>query len=127
MRGPRRVAATPGRAGAALAIGLVAGLSSGLLGIGGGVVMVPGLVIVLGMVQQQANATSLAAIIPIGAVGALSFAVAGEVNYALAALLALGAVAGAPLGVRVMSSIPEPVLRLIFTAVALAAGVRLVL
>jgi hypothetical protein len=114
-----------GRAGSALVIGLVAGVASGLLGVGGGIIMVPGLVLALGATQHEAHATSLAAIIPIGVVGFAVFAAHGEVNYAMGALLIAGTVVGAPLGVNAMQRIPERPLALVFAAVVAVAGVRL--
>lgn len=119
---------TPGRARAgalSLAVGFAGGLTSGLLGVGGGIVMVPGLVLLAGLTQRRAHATSLAAIVPIGAVGAGLFALDGEVDLALAAALAAGSVVGAPLGVRALARLPEPALRLLFAATVLAAGARL--
>lgn len=113
------------RTATAVALGFAAGIASGLLGVGGGIVMVPGLVLALGASQHQANATSLAAIVPIGLIGYAVFALDGAVNYALGALLAAGAVAGAPMGVRAMARLPERALRLLFAAVALTAGIRL--
>ena len=56
---------------AAIAIGLCAGIVGGLLGVGGGVLFVPGLVIVLGLGQHQAEATSLLAIVPVAIVGTI--------------------------------------------------------
>ena len=116
-----------GRTGlTALAVGFSGGLISGLLGIGGGVVMVPGLVLALGFAQRRAHATSLAAIIPIAAVGAALYAVdGGEVSPAFAALVAAGAVVGAPVGVRALARLPEGVVRVLFIGVAAAAGVQL--
>jgi uncharacterized membrane protein YfcA len=110
---------------AALALGFAAGAASGLLGVGGGIVMVPGLVLVLGATQHQAHATSLAAIVPIGIVGFAIFALHGEVNYAIAGLMVLGALFGAPAGARAMSRIPERPLALVFAVVLVVAGVRL--
>src|ERR671918_1581774 len=96
----------PRHAPAAIIIGFAAGIASGLLGVGGGIVMVPGLVLALRTTQHQAHATSLAAIVPIGLVGFAVFALHDEVNYAIAGLLVLGAVVGAPAGARAMSRIP---------------------
>lgn len=84
-------------------IGALAGVLSGLLGVGGGVVMVPLLVMVLSMSQHEAHATSLAAIVPIAAAGAIPFAVEGNVDIGIAALLALGSLLGAPIGARIMA------------------------
>jgi uncharacterized membrane protein YfcA len=114
-----------GRAAPALVIGLVAGVASGLLGVGGGVIMVPGLVLALRATQHEAHATSLAAIIPIGAVGFALFAAHGEVNYAMGALLVAGSVVGAPLGVNAMQRVPERPLALVFATVMAVAGIRL--
>ena len=111
---------------AAIAIGFAAGIASGLLGVGGGVIMVPGMVLALGATQHQAHATSLAAIVPIGVVGFAVFAIAGEVNYAIAALLVGGALVGAPIGARAMAKVPERPLALVFALVLVVAGVRLI-
>lgn len=106
-------------------VGVVAGVLSGLLGVGGGIVMVPGLVLLLGLSQHRAHATSLAAIVPIAVAGAATFGIGGRVNYALAGLVGVGAVLGAPLGVRLLARLPEAMLRLAFVAASLAAAVRL--
>ena len=110
---------------AALTIGFAAGVASGLLGVGGGIVLVPGLVLALGATQHQAHATSLSAIVPIGIAGFAVFALHDDVNYAVAGLLVLGALFGAPVGARAMSRIPERALALVFAAVLVVAGVRL--
>jgi uncharacterized protein len=94
--------------------GLVAGLVSGLLGVGGGMVMVPLLVLAAHLDQHHAHATSLAAVIVIGAGGAITFALDGEVDVALAAWLALGSLFGAPLGALVMHRTPEGSLKIAF-------------
>ena len=114
-----------GRIAFALVIGAVAGITSGLLGVGGGVLMVPGLVLALGTTQHQAHATSLAAIVPIAAVGCAVFAWHGEINYAMALLFAAGTIVGAPYGVKVMAHLPERPLSLVFAAVMIVAGIRL--
>ncbi|HJR18693.1 MAG TPA: sulfite exporter TauE/SafE family protein [Actinomycetota bacterium] len=111
---------------AAIAIGFAAGVASGLLGVGGGVILVPGLVAALGASQHQAHATSLAAIVPIGLVGFAVFALDGRVNYAIAGLLVLGALVGAPVGARAMSRVPERPLAIAFAIVLVVAGVRLI-
>jgi uncharacterized membrane protein YfcA len=82
-------------------------------------------VLALGAGQHQAHATSLAAIVPIGLVGFAVFALHGEVHYGIAGLLVLGALVGAPAGARAMSKIPERPLTLVFAAVLVVAGVRL--
>lgn len=108
------------------AVGLTGGLLSGLLGVGGGIVMVPGLVVALGMTQHRAHGTSLAAILPIGAVGAAVYAIdGGRIHLGFAATLAVGAAIGAPFGVRALARIPEPALRSLFIGAVFLAAVRL--
>ena len=104
---------------------MAAGLLSGLMGVGGGIVMVPLLVLVAGFTQHRAHATSLAAIVPIAAVAATRFAVDGEVAFRTGALLALGALAGAPVGARLLARLDEGTLKAAFGAVMVAAGVVL--
>lgn len=96
------------------AIGLSGGLFSGLLGVGGGVVMVPLLVLWSGYGQREAHAASLGAIVPISAAGVLAFGAAGEVRAKEAVALAIGAIAGAQVGARVLARASERVLKLGF-------------
>ncbi len=85
-----------------VAVGLVAGVLSGLFGVGGGIVMVPAMVLLLGFGQHRAHATSLAAIVPIAIVGAVVFGGAGSVEAGAAAVLAATSVIGVRAGARTM-------------------------
>jgi hypothetical protein len=111
-----------------IAIGLGGGLLSGLLGVGGGIVMVPLLVLWAGFAQRDAHATSLGAIIPISIAGIATYGVAGEVRYGTALALAAGSVVGAPIGARLLSRMDERVLKIVFgvflVAVSVLLGVR---
>jgi uncharacterized protein len=111
-----------------IAIGLGGGLLSGLLGVGGGIVMVPLLVLWAGFAQRDAHATSLGAIIPISIAGIATYGVAGEVRYGTALALAAGSVLGAPIGARLLSRMDERMLKIVFgvflIAVAVLLGVR---
>jgi uncharacterized membrane protein YfcA len=108
-------------------IGIVAGLFSGLFGVGGGIVMVPLLVLAAALPQHLAHATSLAAILPIAAVAATRFGIDSEVNYGVAALLAAGSLLGAPLGARLMTRLSEGFLKIAFGALMIAVGISLVI
>lgn len=108
-------------------IGGAAGLGSGLFGIGGGVLMVPLLVLVCRFEQHRAHVNSLAAGILLGASGAVTFGLDGSLDVPLAGLLALGAIAGAPIGARVMARTPGPRLTMAFGVLLLAVGALLVL
>ena len=109
-------------------IGILGGILSGLLGIGGGVIMVPLLVLWADYPQREAHAASLGAIIPISIVGVATYGVAGKVRPAEAAALALGAVVGARLGAGLLARLDERVLKLVFglflVAVAAVMGAR---
>lgn len=91
-----------------VATGVGAGFLSGLFGVGGGLVIVPALMSVLGMDQRRASATSLAAIIVTAAVGSGNYALHGEVSWAGAALLVVGALAGSQVGVWLLRRLPAP-------------------
>ena len=111
-----------------VAIGVAGGLLSGLLGVGGGVVMVPLLVLWAGYDQRTAHATSLGAIVPISIAGVLTFGLAGRVHWIDAAALAVGAVVGARLGAGWLARIDQRVLRMVFgcflVVVAATMGIR---
>jgi uncharacterized protein len=107
------------------AIGLAGGLFSGLLGVGGGVVMVPLLVLWGGFGQRDAHAVSLGAIIPISAAGVLTFGAAGEIQVWEALALAVGAIAGAQAGARLLARVDERKLKLAFGVFMLIVAVLL--
>ena len=124
-----RVVAEPGprrRLDAQLvAIGVVGGLLSGLLGVGGGVIMVPLLVLWAGFGQRDAHALSLGAIIPISVAGILTFGIAGRVHWADAVALAVGAIAGARIGAGLLARIDERVLKVVFGCFLVAAAITM--
>lgn len=97
-----------------LGIGLVAGLMSGLFGVGGGTVIVPFLVLILGFDQRLAAGTSLAAIIPAATVGVVSYATSGSVAWVPALILAAGAVVGAQIGTWLLPRVSVTALRWAF-------------
>jgi uncharacterized protein len=95
-------------------IGVAGGVLSGLLGVGGGVVMVPLLVVWAGYKQRDAHALSLGAIIPISLASVITYGAAGKVRVAFALALAVGAVAGARVGASLLARIEERPLKLVF-------------
>jgi uncharacterized membrane protein YfcA len=114
---------SPHHWGRIVAVGVIAGFTSGLFGVGGGIVIVPALVMVAGFPHKLATGTSLGAIVPISVAGIVGYATAGEVDWAAAACVALGAVVGAVAGTRWLLRISTPVLQLGFaTAMALTAA-----
>lgn len=111
-----RAAKTPAFIVACLGIGLLAGLMSGLFGVGGGTVIVPLLVLILKFDQRLAAGTSLAAIVPTATVGVISYAVHGSVDWIAAILLAAGAIVGAQIGSYLLPRVPITALRWGFVA-----------
>ncbi len=107
------------------ALGLLAGILSGLLGVGGGLIIVPGMVLALGARQHVANATSLAAIVPTAAAGVAAFGKASAVDWKIGALLVAGSIPGARGGAMVMSRIPAARLRTMFGLFVIAVGILL--
>lgn len=110
----------------AIAIGLAGGVIAGLLGVGGGVLFVPGLVIFLSLSQHQAEATSLLAIVPVAIVGAYNHDRHGNVHRADALLLGLLSLAGAASGVVLANALSGAVLRDSFAALLLIVAAQFV-
>ncbi len=107
-------------------VGLVAGFLSGLFGVGGGILLVPALVIVLKLGQKLAHGTSLAAVLPIALSSLLGYTIAGKVDWPVAALLSLGAVGGAVIGTHFLHRLPQRAVGWAFALVLLATSIRLV-
>ena len=110
-----------------LCIGLIAGIASGFVGIGGGMIIVPALVYGLGLSQHMAQGTSLAMMIPpIGILAVMSYYRAGQIQLEFAAVLAVTFVLGAWLGSKWALKINPAVVRLVFGAFMLLAAGRLI-
>lgn len=99
-----------------LVLGLVAGMLSGLFGVGGGVLIVPALTLLLGFDTRVAAGTSLAAIVPVSIVGVISYAAAGAVDWLVAGILAVAAIAGAQVGTYLLNRLPRQAVRWAFIA-----------
>jgi uncharacterized membrane protein YfcA len=109
----------------AVAIGIAAGVSSGLLGVGGGILFVPGLVFFLGLSQLSAESTSLLAIVPVALVGAWRQRGYGNVRVRdgliVGALSPIGVIAGT----EIANALPERALELSFAAVQIVFAIGL--
>ena len=112
-----------------LFIGLLAGVLSGMFGIGGGIIIVPALVLLLGMTQQTASATSLVALLlPVGILGVLEYYREGRIsmdNIWLGLLLAAGLFIGAYFGARIATHLSGTVLRRAFAVFTGIVALRL--
>jgi len=110
----------------AVLIGVAGGVVAGLLGVGGGVLFVPGLVILLGLDQHQAEATSLLAIVPVAIVGTYTQDRYGNVRRADALLLGLLSLAGAGAGVALANALSGTLLRDAFAALLMIVAAQIV-
>jgi uncharacterized protein len=108
------------------AIGLTGGILSGLFGIGGGLVIVPGLILLAGFTAAKAAGTSLAALLlPVGLLGAMEYYRAGQVDVRAAVIIAAGLLVGAFFGARIGTSLDPVVAQRAFGIFLLVIGVRL--
>lgn len=105
--------------------GVAAGFFSGLFGVGGGVLIVPGLMLFLNQHRKLAHGTSLAAIVPIAIAGAATYALDGAIDVAAAVILAVGGMVGAWLGVYLLEKLPVDAVRYGFGVVLLVSAVRM--
>ncbi len=109
-------------------LGLLAGVVSGLFGVGGAVVIIPGLVLIAKLPQHTAHGTSLAALLlPVGLLGVMQYAKRQEVNWGYAAVVAVGLLIGAYFGARLAGSISDVTLRKAFGGFLLLISVKLLL
>jgi uncharacterized protein len=110
-----------------LAIGTAAGAFSGLLGVGGGSLIVPMLILWLGYGEREATGTSLAAIVVIAALATAGQGLYGNVDVAKAAVVGLPAVGGIVAGTALQQRIPERAVTVVLAAILVAAAVELIL
>lgn len=95
-----------------VAIGLIAGMFSGMIGLGGAIVMIPALVLLVGMGQHQAQGTSLAVMLPpIGILAAYNYYKAGHLNLKFSLIIAAAFTIGAYLGSDIALNIPAQTMR----------------
>lgn len=111
-----------------LLIGLAAGVISGFLGIGGGIIIIPALVYVLGYSQQNAQGTSLGLLLPpIGILAVLNYHNAGFVNIKAAAIMCITFIIGSYFASKIAVELPEIMLKKIFGAFLLFYAIKLFL
>ena len=112
---------------AAAALGVAAGILSGMFGVGGGILFVPTLVLALGLAQLEAQATSLAAMIPVVLLGAWRQHRYGNVRWRAAAAVGVSSVGGVAAGVALATSLDDVTLRRLFALLVVATAVQLAL
>lgn len=108
-------------------IGLLAGILSGLVGVGGGILMIPLLIIFLGLSQHQAQGTALFAMLPpIGILAAINYYKEGFVKWEYAIVIAFTFIIGGYLGSKFSLSLPPQMVRRIFGVIMLLGAIKLI-
>ncbi len=109
-----------------LLIGLAAGILSGLVGVGGGIIVVPALVFALGFSQHQAQGTSLGLLLlPIGILAVISYYKQGYIDIRVVAIMSLAFILGAYLGSKFALSLSEDKVKKIFAIILFWAGIKM--
>lgn len=110
-----------------LLLGLVTGVFSGLIGIGGAIIIIPALVLLFGLSQHAAQGTTLALMVPpIGLLAAWTYYKQGFVDFKIAGLICLGFFFGGLVGAKFATDIPEDILRKIFGVILLASSLKMI-
>jgi len=111
-----------------LLLGLIAGVFSGFLGIGGGTIIIPALVYIFGLTQHQAQGTTLAIMVPpIGLLAALRYYYNGDVNIPIAVFVAIGFLVGGLIGASFVKPIPDLILKKIFGIFLMLIKIKMIL
>jgi len=110
-----------------IVIGLLAGILSGLVGVGGGILMIPLLIMFLGLTQHQAQGTALFAMLPpIGILAAMNYYKEGFVKWEYAAVMALTFVVGGYFGSKLSINLPDQTVRRVFGVIMLIGAIKLI-
>ena len=108
-----------------IGIGIITGLINGLLGIGGGTILIPAMVSLMGIAQHQAHGTSLAVILPTTVASCLIYGLNDDLDLRLTMQVVAGGVVGGYLGAKLMNRIPARKLRQFFGVFMFLAGLRM--
>lgn len=109
-----------------LIIGVVAGMLGGLVGIGGGIIIVPALILFLGKSQLQAQGISLALIMfPVGILGVMQYYKQGHVDFSIVLILAIGFILGSFLGSKIAMDLPQDIIRKLFACLLIIVAVKM--
>ena len=108
-------------------IGLAAGVVAGLFGVGGGIIVVPGLVLWIALSQREASGTSIAAIEVAALTALISFGLSGNVDWTAAVIIFLGSAVGAVFGARLATRVSERRLTAVFALVVFIGAVRMLM
>ncbi len=107
-------------------VGIAAGMLSGMVGVGGGIIIVPALVYFIGFTQHQAQGTSLGLILlPVGILGVLQYYKAGNINVPAVLMLAIGFLIGSYFGSRIALNLSQYTVKKIFAILMIVIAVKM--
>ena len=107
-------------------VGIAAGMLGGLVGVGGGIIIVPALVYFVGMNQHSAQGTSLALImLPVGILGVLQYYKSGNVDFRIVGILAIGFFIGSFFGSKLALSLPQETIKKIFAVLMIVIAIKM--
>ena len=107
-------------------VGIAAGMLSGLVGVGGGIVIVPALVYFIGFSQKTAQGTSLGLILlPVGILGVMQYYKQGHVDLMVVAILAIGFLLGSYFGSRIALALPQETVKKIFAILMILIAIKM--
>lgn len=109
-----------------IVIGLITGLINGLFGSGGGIIVVPALIFLLGMDDYKAHATAISIILPLSIISTIIYFSNSSIPFKIALPVTIGGVVGSYIGAKTLNKIPVNILRKIFDSVIVYTAVRMI-
>ena len=110
-----------------IGIGLIAGIVNGLFGSGGGTLVVPALVFLIGVKDYKAHATAISIILPLSIISTFIYFKNNIIRFDIALVITLGGVLGSFIGAKILKKVPAPVLRKIFGIVIIITALRMII
>lgn len=109
-----------------IVIGLITGFVNGIFGSGGGTIIVPALIFLIGVEDHKSHATAISIILPLSIISTIVYVSHGVLNLDIAIYVALGGIIGGFIGAKLLSRVPSAVLRKVFGIFMIIAAIRLV-
>lgn len=108
-------------------IGIIAGLINGLFGSGGGTIVVPSLVFIMGLEDYKAHATAISIILPLSIISTIIYLVKNSIPIKASILVAVGGILGSYTGAKLLNKVPVNILRKVFGSAIIYTAIRMVL
>ncbi len=107
-------------------LGLVTGLVNGVFGSGGGMIIVPALVLFLGLKDYKAHATAISIIFPLTVISTVIYLLNNTIPFKISALVMIGGLLGSFIGAKLLNKIPAKILRKVFGAIIIYTAIRMI-